>query len=96
MRADHLGAYGYDKPTSPHFDRLAAKLDSYATLDLLWAWRPRFSEHFSGALSFGLQNVTASGYDGLAVRSTTDPSVVGFYPAAKRTWNVGLALTVER
>ena len=23
LRADHLGAYGYDKPTSPHFDALA-------------------------------------------------------------------------
>lgn len=25
LRADHLGAYGYDKPTSPVFDRLAAE-----------------------------------------------------------------------
>jgi arylsulfatase A-like enzyme len=25
LRADHLGAYGYDKPTSPVFDRLAAR-----------------------------------------------------------------------
>ena len=25
LRADHLGAYGYDKPTSPHFDALAAE-----------------------------------------------------------------------
>ena len=24
LRADHLGAYGYDRPTSPHFDALAA------------------------------------------------------------------------
>lgn len=25
LRADHLGAYGYSRPTSPHFDRLAAE-----------------------------------------------------------------------
>ena len=24
LRADHLGAYGYDRPTSPNIDRLAA------------------------------------------------------------------------
>lgn len=27
LRADHLGAYGYERPTSPHFDALAA--DAY-------------------------------------------------------------------
>jgi len=25
LRADHLGCYGYDRPTSPHIDRLAAE-----------------------------------------------------------------------
>src|SRR5574341_2384000 len=25
LRADHLGAYGYARPTTPHLDRLAAK-----------------------------------------------------------------------
>ncbi|MEA3364690.1 MAG: sulfatase-like hydrolase/transferase, partial [Candidatus Hydrogenedentes bacterium] len=25
LRADHLGMYGYDRPTSPHLDALAAK-----------------------------------------------------------------------
>jgi arylsulfatase A-like enzyme len=25
LRADHLGAYGYDQPTSPHFDELARR-----------------------------------------------------------------------
>jgi arylsulfatase A-like enzyme len=25
LRADHLGCYGYQRPTSPHFDRLAAE-----------------------------------------------------------------------
>lgn len=34
LRADRLGAYGYDKPTSPHFDRLAA---SGALFELAYA-----------------------------------------------------------
>ena len=78
------------------FDRLAAKLDPYATLDLLLAWRPRFGDHLDGALTLALRNVTATEYDGLAVRSITDPTRVGFYPAAKRTWEVGFMLSWRR
>ena len=78
------------------FDRLAAKLDPYATLDILLAWRPRFGEHLESALTLALRNVTASGYDGLAVRSISDPTRVGFYPAAKRTWEVGIMLSLRR
>ena len=29
VRADHIGAYGYVLPTSPHLDRLAARSDRY-------------------------------------------------------------------
>jgi arylsulfatase len=35
LRADHLGAYGYPRPTSPHIDRLAARSRLYAN-----AWAP--------------------------------------------------------
>jgi outer membrane receptor protein involved in Fe transport len=78
------------------FDRQAAELDSYATVDFLLAWRPTFGEHLEGAFTLALFNVTAEGYDGLAVRSISDPTRVGFYPAAKRTWEVGLMFTVRR
>ena len=38
LRADHLGAYGYDRPTSPNIDRLAAEgvLFSQATSTTSW------------------------------------------------------------
>ncbi len=29
LRADHLHAYGYNRPTSPHLDRLAAEGERY-------------------------------------------------------------------
>jgi iron complex outermembrane receptor protein len=77
------------------FDRRVAKLDPYATLDLLLAWRPSFGEHLESALTLALRNVSGEEYDGLAVRSTSDPTRVGFYPAAKRTWEVGFVLTVR-
>jgi len=78
------------------FDRQAEKLDPYATLDFLLAWRPSFGEHLEGALTLAVLNVTGDEYDGLAVRSASDPARVGFYPAAKRTWEVGFMLTLRR
>jgi iron complex outermembrane receptor protein len=78
------------------FDRQAESLDPYATLDLLLAWRPTFGEHVEGALTMALRNVNTENYDGLAVRSISDPSRVGFYPAAKLTWELGMMLTVRR
>jgi len=78
------------------FDRQATELDSYATLDLLLAWRPTFGEHLEGALTLALRNVTAEGYHGLAARSISDPTRVGYYPAAKRTWDAGVMLTVRQ
>jgi outer membrane receptor protein involved in Fe transport len=78
------------------FDRQAAKLDPYETVDLLLAWRPTFGEHVQGALTLALRNVNAAEYDGLAVRSVSDPTRVGFYPAARRTWEVGFMLTLRR
>jgi len=78
------------------FDRQAATLDPYATVDLQLAWRPTFGEHAEGALTLALRNVNAEEYDGLAVRSVSDPTRVGFYPAAKRTWEVGFMLTYRQ
>jgi outer membrane receptor protein involved in Fe transport len=78
------------------FDRQAPTLKPYATVDLQLAWRPTFGEHVQGALTLALRNVNAEEYDGLAVRSISDPTVVGFYPAAKRTWEVGFMLTLRR
>jgi hypothetical protein len=40
--------------------------------------------------------VNAQEYDGLAVRSAFDPTRVGFYPAAKRTWEVGFLVALRR
>jgi outer membrane receptor protein involved in Fe transport len=81
---------------SNDFDRQAAKLGRYETLDLLLAWRPSFGEHFEGALTLAFRNVTGEKYHGLAVRSTIDPSRVVFYPAAGRTWEVGFMLTFRK
>ena len=81
---------------SNDFDRQAPKLDHYETLDLLFAWRPSFGEHFEGALTLALPIVNAKEYVGFAVRSTSNPSLVVFYPAATRTWEVGFMLTLRR
>ena len=67
----------------------------YATLDLLLAWRPKLGEHVAGALSFALRNATGEEYDDFAAKSAFSERVV-FSPAARRTWEVGLQLTVRR
>lgn len=69
-----------------------APLDFYTTLDLLFAWRPTFGEHFGGALTFALRNVTDEEYDDFGVRGFGGPAL---YPAATRTWEVGFEVNVR-
>lgn len=49
LRPDHLGCYGYERPTSPHLDRLA---DQGLKLDAMWSasnfTAPAFTSLFSG------------------------------------------------
>ena len=50
LRADHLGAYGYDRPTSPNFDALAheATLFERATAQAPWT-KPSVASLMTGA-----------------------------------------------
>jgi hypothetical protein len=85
---------------SNDFDRRLPKLDFYATLDLLMAWRPTFGEHLEGALTLALRNVTGEKYEDFGARfDLFDPGPVPtsfFYPAARRTWEVGFMLTFRK
>ena len=47
-------------------------------------------------LQLALRNVTNNEYEDLAVRSISNPTRVGFYPAPKRVWEVGAMLTLRR
>jgi outer membrane receptor protein involved in Fe transport len=88
---------------SNDFDRQLPKLDFYATLDLLMAWRPTFGEHLEGALTLALRNVTGEKYHDFGSRfDVFDPVSFAlvptsfFYPAATRTWEVGFTLMARR
>jgi arylsulfatase A-like enzyme len=49
LRADHLGAYGYARPTSPNIDRLAARSVVFEKAVAQSAWtRPAHASMFSG------------------------------------------------
>ena len=49
LRADHLGSYGYDKPTSPTMDRLAAEGVRFANAISSTSWTlPSHSAIFTG------------------------------------------------
>lgn len=49
LRADHLGAYGYERPTSPFLDRWAAAGSRFATAISQSSWtRPSHRSLFSG------------------------------------------------
>ena len=51
LRADHLHCYGAERPTSPHFDRLAADSYRFADLRAVASWtRPTVATVFSGVL----------------------------------------------
>jgi iron complex outermembrane receptor protein len=88
---------------SNDFDRRLPKLDFYATLDLLMAWRPTFGEHLEGALTLALRNVTGEKFEDFGSRfDLFDPATFlfvptsFFYPAATRTWEVGFMLTFRK
>jgi outer membrane receptor protein involved in Fe transport len=79
------------------FDRELPKLDAYATIDFLMAWRPKFGEHLEGALTLALRNVAGEEFDDFGARFNTGGEPTSyFYPAPKRTWEVGFMLTLRR
>jgi iron complex outermembrane receptor protein len=84
------------------FDRELERLDPHAVLDLLLAWRPSLGEHVSGALTFALRNAAGEKYDDFGARfdvfdagSGTFVPTAFFNPAATRTWEVGMSLTLR-
>ena len=86
---------------SNDFNRELSKLDGYMTIDFLMAWRPTFGAHLEGALTFMLRNLAAEEFDDFGARSEWDPdwnpaTTAYFYPAAKRTWEVGFMLTYRQ
>ncbi len=49
MRPDHMGSYGYDKPTSPHLDTLAAQGKRYTRVYVNAPWtRPSTTSFLTG------------------------------------------------
>jgi iron complex outermembrane receptor protein len=79
------------------------RLDSYATHDFHFAYRPTFGEHVNAALTFAIRNIAGKEYSEFGARAETFPppdflSVFedAFYPAPKRTWELGFVLTVRR
>ncbi|MFQ5416467.1 MAG: TonB-dependent receptor [Myxococcota bacterium] len=84
------------------FDAQVAELEFYGTLDLLLAWRPRLGEHVDAAFTLGVQNVTSEKYQGFGTRDDFDPDSGALvptafsFPAAKRTWEIGMVFTVRR
>jgi iron complex outermembrane receptor protein len=92
-----------DRILANDFDRQLAPLDAYTVFDLLLAWRPRFGEHWSGALSFAMRNVANEEYNDYGARfdlfdldSEEFVPTAFFNPAVGRTWEVGFALTYRR
>jgi len=85
------------------FTHEAVRLDSYATHDMHIALRPEFGDHVKGSISFAVRNLAGEEYSEFGAVSAFgegDPGPSGlfesFFPAAKRTWEVGLSLTVRR
>jgi outer membrane receptor for monomeric catechols len=100
--AGNLNVVG-DRLLSNDFDHQLPKLDPYAVLDLLLAWRPVVGKHLSGALTLAVRNVNGEKYSDFGARfDQFDPGSGGFVPtafynpAATRTWEVGFAVTVTR
>ncbi len=49
LRADHLGAYGYDRPTSPNIDRFATDATLFTEMTAQTSWtRPAVASVFTG------------------------------------------------
>jgi arylsulfatase A-like enzyme len=68
LRADHLGAYGYDRPTSPELDRLAAESLVFEQAIAPSSWTlPSVASLFTGLYPY------SHGVLGVAERSFLDP-----------------------
>ena len=74
------------------FSEALPRLDPYAVLDLLFAWRPKFGEHLEAAFTVALRNATRDEYDGFGAEFG---GTAFFNPAARRTWEAGITLTVH-
>jgi len=90
---------------SNDFTHKASRLDSYATHDMHIALRPKLGDHVEGAISLSVRNITAKEYSEFGAVTFfgpvgEDPGPNGlfesFFPAPKRTWEVGFVLTVRR
>ncbi len=94
-----------ERGLSNDFTHEASRLDSYSTHDMHIAFRPELGDHVEGSISFAVRNITAKKYSEFGVVSFfgppgEDPGPNGlfesFFPAPKRTWEVGFVLTVRR
>jgi outer membrane receptor protein involved in Fe transport len=81
----------------------SSDLDSYATHDFHFAYRPTLGEHVNAALTFAVRNITAEKYSEFGARAETFPPPDflpvfenSFFPAPKRTWELGFVFTVRR
>ncbi|MEE2678402.1 MAG: TonB-dependent receptor [Myxococcota bacterium] len=74
------------------FSEALPRLDPYAVLDLLFAWRPKLGEHVEAAFTLALRNATGEEYDGFGAEFG---GTAFFNPAARRIWEAGITLTVR-
>jgi outer membrane receptor protein involved in Fe transport len=78
------------------FQRQVSKLDPYQTVDLWLRLRPELGERYGATFSFAVRNATGERYDGYGVCGCLQPLPPGippgvsFYPAATRTYEVGV------
>jgi outer membrane receptor protein involved in Fe transport len=81
------------------FQRDFAKLDGYQTLDLWLRLRRPFGEHLKATLTFAVHNATGERYNDLGacncLNSFGSPLTELLYPAATRSYEVGVVLEVD-
>lgn len=84
------------------FTHQSLRLDTYASHDLYFDFRPPLGEHVEASLRFALYNFTGHKYSEFGAVSTFHPITFepgifdAFFPAATRSWLVGFALRVRR
>ena len=71
LRADHLGAYGYDRPTSPALDRLAREGVLFANAHSPSSWT-----HNDAWMRLPVVRINNSATNEMAI---TRPTYIGFY-----------------
>jgi len=98
LRADHLGAYGYAKPTSPFIDRLASEGAIFRTAISSTSWTlPAHAALFTGLADSAHGTVTpksrlAESYDTLAERLGAEGyTTIGLYSGPFLHPDFGLA-----